>query len=1673
MKKPVCTVFRALFILFSFIISVFVRADDPALFDGTTSVELSDGQTLVLPVGTISLTGDRVVSLPGSGVQATVKIGATAGAGTVILTPQAATDCILLFDVLAAGSVLEVQLLNNLICQGNGAKPFYFGVRGKGEVRFRIPCGKNITFRSTAHNTAGAHVRILMDQNRAEMEQYSQLSFVPWSVETDEVNTNTALHSVIEIGQNSSFTFVSQHKSGLVDPTGAIDYGYGCVAFEPFTGTGRMILKIAAGNEAADFKDGAFNIYGNYVAGSGINETDVRTADLRENVLYKYRAGIAATLRIDNAVQLAQYDEEEVAEFLGDSLNKRGLVVLNYNNSYPRLANNYDQTLVEAAEEDLGSVVGLTSSKWFEANTVQTGYVLGNNGILEVKTHRFLDYFAGRVNAELADFPIDGVHVAEDATLENGTHTAATVKKHNPSAFIIDGYAFRKTGTTAAADPLFEYDSPVTEFAQIILRGNAGIYARVGADSESGVMANVTMAANGTQSGGTGNAYVSGALGRSTYDGSSVLLYTEEGEIDPKISLEGEVAIDVEGPLRIQSTATFDDAVAPLGYITMPSILTNYRGVELAYEDGALSEVTVDGTVGARPLSLDESVQYYRYNNSQILVNDFIVLDHVSLVHTDVGRDVTSVGTGDAYPAIVGGELPSLKIAKKLAENPNAWILDYTGSPIYLENSRIICFESLVSAGVRWVVRDCPIDSNRDGVISSDDDETLNSGDNNSFIIFSNRGYEYDLELTGMGRYFQLGSRRNTMADGTTQDPLLTSENVYPQSSLRDAFIDVYRQRPIPTILREDGTEKNSIVLRLSTMFQPGVPTTEKSMHVLHIADRSQINLGWNAGQHQRTVTREGESVTETYLEVDSRYAPWEFTNDVLAAVQALDPENEGGYRFSPYLYGVGNLVMGGDLIYLGGAGRYNAEGVLTPAHNEFVPRGVRDGGGIVYANFGGKISTAADFDMILNTVIARKTCQINEGGGVVDIPSDQLIFQPHGCITTYGFDTVANPAPSLLNTSHSTIVSINVNELPTPEGFEPVKGFERRSFQKWPYRQILTRSTDSITGPVHMPTSGMLVMASGDSIDQARICGGTRANPFHLRLSGDGSGFARVREFVSMPSDPVVLGEGPYAALFLDHGARIGLGSRQVDSYSVNAWNQLGLDKVTLFPNGNGVVDLNSDLIITDKLPIIATEAFGHDATHQLVFTSDVPREIRILAGGELDLSSFGMVGSSTQTQQIVFSGHVRLVIEPGAKIRFPASVTGDNPLNGPILYFNDSSQCIFVGNETGDTARWTDGLTGSDKVRSKILGIGQIWLNKEAKLLILDNAMVGVEADYTTPKTDVTISIQRQARMLIGDENRAGGSFQVGNLVDGGGDGLNARSLEGSRPTQVSFTLKMDGDKANFHIDRAGFVGLGAGVINKSGNPNGTSPGFADAWQLQSLHNVKNITLSVTRGYFDHNQIYDGSSSAKNGSVLAIGPIDYNSTTPLSSVNGGRYTLSLGKPSEAFIRGGGNVVYMDSGVPHNDPIDLSILSLSADIIADANNNGKYTILAPSPMIRTYTTPLGSEVITASATAYSFASQTVSTSDKQGGALNEFYATLSMPIYGGYKSKFVAAGKNSSGVTAAYLLGSAPTNIIRRDVAVAKDKGTTVSPTLALDKGYFSGTGTDRDGGPETLIIP
>jgi|GEM_PF-1928519 len=1722
------------------------------VFTGSADAVMASGDTLVFSSGSLAITQDRVISLPGNNAHAYVTIGASAGSGSVTVAPAStSTPSILLFDVKQPGSLLEVQVLNNLTFQGNAHNPLFVGVRGKGEVRFRLPWGAHISFKATSASNAGAHLRVLMEQNQAQMKTSTQLSFVSWGLTADSVSTDNTKHTIIEFGQNSSFVFLSQHKTGLVDSTGALDYGYGSISFDPSnSSTGRMVLKLDAGQTPLDFVDAAFNIYGCYVCGSGVTPTDILTADMRtlralpdtpNGVVYAYRAGLGAMLRIDDAVARDAFADDAIGlvSYLQTPANMRGLAVINYNRSFPRLANNYDQTQADIPASGTAATP-LTQSFYFLANEVQPGFILGNNGIIEIQNNRNLDYYAAGVNAPLDEFPAPDIHVPDGSTTTGGQFASNQVKQHNPSAFIIDGYAFRRTGTTAVYDADFEYDAPLSDYAQISLFGNAGVFARVAADSVSGRMQNVTTNAGGTQYADFTGTYLDGSIGAAAYDGLSVMMRNDDGSIASTISPFGEVVIDVEGPLHVRGQDTLDEHVATKGFLNIPSILLDNAGREFVVTGGHLS------LAGPRPLSLASTDTYRRYNNSVMLVNGYMRWENITWVHNDVGRDVTYIGTGKALPMIIGGELPSLKVTQQLIENPGYWVLDYSGSPIFLENSTIACHESMVVAGVHLVVRDHAFDLDSVGRVLNN--EPLTFGDNASQIVFYNRGYTYDLDISGVGRYFQLGSLQNTMADGLTHNTLTLIDGVtYPVSSLRDAFIDVYKQWPLPIQFVPSDTSitpmpTSSIVLSLQTAFEYGVPTTEKSMHVFHLEDRSSVNLGWPAGQCMKT-TDAGEVPA---IEVDANYTPWEFTDAVLASLQEADPTNVGGTRFSPYEQGVGTLQFAGPDIYVGASGRFNALGVLSPANNELSPRGISDNGGIIYANFGGHITSSGNSPTLLDTVIGRMTAAPTlvatnglAAAGAVDIEQDLLIFQQYGKIETYGFDTKVNPEPPLTHGSVTPIVSVNVADLPTPVGWKPIKTVEFRGpGDNWPYKRFMTRTIDSITAPVTMPTSGLLVMTSGDVVDQMQVYGATRALPFHLLLSGDFSGYSRVREFVSVASDPPVLGEGAFAALFLEKGARIGLGSRKVNGQSVNAWNQLGLDTVGLYPNGNGVVDLNDDIYIKDKFPIVATTNFGNEThivggtntggtltngvwvgatnvggttegvVHSLTFYSAVPREIRLLSGGELDLSSFG--AGLPGCQRIVFAGHTRLVIEPGAKIRFPSSVTSNNPACGPILYFDDNSKCIFLSTVDSDMARWTDVLTGSDTVRDKIMGIGTITLDKNAQLIINDGAFVGVEADSQTPHTDVTLTVLGQAQCLLGDINQTGGALQIGNVVDGGGTGNNSRpsstDLTYATATQpyINFTLNVNGPNAVFRVGQNAFLGLGAGVVNKgmqpqSLTPNGLIPATSDtppaqatdpsvddyhfyAWQTQALFNVKNITINVTEGYFDHNQIYDGSAASQYGSVLAIGPIDYNAGNTHDAANGGRYAITLGDPSNSFIRGGGNMLFVDADATVAAPCIVSIWSQVQDISTTTSNTGIYTMFVPSAMLRTFTTPaFGSEVITATTTSYSLQSRTVpnnvdsSAANAQGGALIEFYGNLGMPDYAGWKVGYVAAGPSpSGGAIAGYVLDG---RIVRQPLTLAKNRyGNIVAASDAIAKGYFIGvsaSGATSTGGPQSLSVP
>jgi len=1583
--------------------------------------DVDPAQNRITLNGSITVDGDREFQFSQNG---TVYIGSAAGSGAVTVAPATGKPGHLVFNV-ASGKRIDVHVWNdlNFVGSATGSEPMHLSFRGKGQVNFRLPCGKTVSFGSSGSN--GTHVRILMDQERDDMATPMVL-FSSWSYDVDSVNQVLSQHRFVKVGQDSSLSFVSQHASGL--PEAHVLYGYGSLAFDPSnSGKGRFILEIAKGVNDGDFKDGAVNIYGSLVTGSGPTggALEVLNKDLRTAVSPKYRAGIQASMRIMHDVAKAEDAAWETHKL--DPAHRRGLVVINRNHSLPRFANNYDQAATAGA------------SQWFAANTYQTGFVLGNNGMLEIDHNCFLDYIAGAKQVAITD----AVHVASLATQAGGTHHASRVKKHNPAALIVDGNAFTYVN---ASDDGVQYAS--SEIAQIVMRGHAGIMLRSGASDQTGDVVATTMNSDGLEKTDGSGSYVACVIGKGLYDGNHVPVMDGSVVSAHHAAGEGHHVLDVEGKLKISAHDGHANEQRD-GYVRIPSVLLDHAGNEMMFTGGELA------AAGKRPLSMASNKFYHRYNASSCLLNDAVELHDVRFIHDDVSRDVSMLprASGDAAPLIVGGELPSLKVAKALADTPGIMITDYTGSPLYLYNSTIECHESLVAAGVRFVVREKDLAAG----------QTYGAGDNTSKLVFYNRGDAYDMDKSGHGRVLQLGSSANVMADGVSSD-VFSIGGVIPQSNLRDAFIDVYRQKKSTDAAI--GSQKNTIKLRVESAYEEGVATHEKALHVLSLSHRSQVGLGWAAGQYDA----DAGSALDVKVDVDARYKPWQLTDTILASLRSNDPENTQGHRFSPYTQGVGELEFTGDDIYLTAGGRYNASGVREPVNNDLGPRSVADSGGIIFVNFGGKLSATGNSDVLLNTVIARRVAQDPYASGVISLPSDQLIMQKNGKISSYGYHSTLNPNPSVSGLSDVNTVTINAAHVPQPEDFAPVKGgLLKRGFGDIGSGLYATRGTASVTAPVAKPATGMMELKTGDYLDQVQVAAATPARALHISVSGDDKGFARVREFVSVPSDPPVLGEGSHAALFLDGGARIGLGSRRWNEHSVKAWNQLGKDKVNIYAHGNAVVDLNDDILITDKLPLIATTEFGRTDTHRLTFYSSVPREIRVPAHGVLDLSSFGAsVGYQAYGKQIAFAGKVRLVLEPGAKIRFPSIAQDDEKNRGPVLYFTDDACLVFEGNDDRDEGRWVDGLTGSDKVRNKILGCGHIWLNKNARMEVMDTALLGVESDKETPHTDVTVSIRRKALFLLGDGNKAGGAFQVGNIVDGGGDGSNAAGATGAVPTAVSFTLAVNGPQAEMHLDREAFFGLGVGIVNKAGNPNGTGLNTNTAWRVQSLHNVKNVKMQLLKGIISHNQIFDGDDDG--ASVFALGALDYNATDTSSWVSGGTYTLEFGAFDESFVRGGGNVVYFGTGFAHTAPKELAIKATHTDVTLDYSvDSGRYDLLAPDLQMRAVTDIAGA-TIAASAESYVFTSEAVKDATSQMLAHMSFYNMLTMPDYVQTDQKVVSIGLDQFKVKGAYRNYNTHKRLFIND---ARDIfGNRADPKEGLEVGYLDGIGRDADGNPEAYGV-
>lgn len=1440
---------------------------------------------------------------------------------------------------------------------------------GDGQTIFKFADGKALIMDSAKWDTVndvhiftdmrpgvntGVRAFVAMDQNKNAVVTEGKNKVVFQRIDYNGGDQNT----IVRVGRNSFWTYVSNNIDGL-DTTAE---SYAGVAFDVSnTGEGRFELQITGSDSEGSYVDGSMQICSSFLG--YIDDTDpenptpvpavdytnpfdftgldplTRRNDFGETtwtgIDYSQPAGSQAFLRIvDNLAYASDSDYRdaldpvsgEVGFKTGGAYTRRGLLIVNNNFSIPPFASN--------PYGDAG---------WFNINgpvdgvnkvlPYRPGCILGVNGHVEVNHNTFIEYEALSPNIEI-DPPNNGFTELDTKLTNAGITDPGTVlKKHNPSAFIMDGLEtilrFEHPISMATIDPpvpLVHFQAHLDE--NIVRHGQMSLYGNASFTCHAPLLTN-----------------------QGTYDGFRVPVPDEldgQGQVVTfgETPGEGVYVMDIEG---FSSVRTIDDdnVVDPDGIGWHAGTNRTKEGVFRlgsifrTFDDReAQSHLDLVPVFTTRPLT--EGALYSRYDKPTIFTNasfDFIDLD---FHNEDITRDVIPDPL-QADPIIVGGEKATFRADVELNPNP-----DITFWRIY--NTRIHCHESMCISGTRILVRELP----------SFQTGTGEEGSNTSQIILYNHGFALDVNKKGHGRVFMFGTNNNEVAAGGTSN------------FLDSAYANIFRHTGHTAATGTTDTFKNrDAVLKLQTAAEvpAGVNTDEKSMHIMLLGNASYMDVGWTSTQG---MIKDAFDITIYPFD----HFPIQSVSQANQFLLKTDSTNDDGSTDDGEK--PAELNIDGDFIFFGAKG----------PNGEASPRTVDQFnlGRVLYVGHGGKFSIGSDtsgatprpYIGFSEATVATRVWKNKDGerglNATLDLPGDQMkltnpihpydidlnvvtdVDQPH-----LSFRALAGQGLG----SEVRIAWDKVVKIPIP----PTAALPIQTILGSYSNFVGTRAITTLTDPVPMPASGLVFMGSGDSVDQLTVSGATPANPFQFYMTGDENGIAQIREVASVASGTLVPGEGDYAKMYLDGGSRLGLGTRHWNNESLGAWNRVGLSQILLHPNGDCKVDVNADLIAFDPQPLVPTENFGSQyedtvnnvvvsPEHRVTFFAHDSRELRIPAGQELDLSAFGqakeltagdITGSATPvdlppfTQQIAAGGKLRLIFEPGSTLRFPdlgdlqaavgepaKTAAADLLAKMPVLYMNEESELIFEAiQDLENKPSWTD-IAQTDRAKIRIIGCGQIWLNKHAKMRINDGAIVGVEADAQTPNTNVTISIQREGIMGIGDLNNPGGSFQVGNPADVAG-------------TNIDFTLRLNGEASELLVGRNGFLGLGAGTVDRDSTR-------VNNWTLAPLFNVRDIAVRNIKGVISHNRIFDGSD--REASLMAMGPAS------------GTFLMEHG-PTDAVIRGGGNIVYVRPDAA-TVPFAISIGSTVEALTEDVNDNGRYTILNPSlNMKQILTPPTGSKIDT------------------------------------------------------------------------------------------------------------
>ncbi len=497
-------------------------------------------------------------------------------------------------------------------------------------------------------------------------------------------------------------------------------------------------------------------------------------------------------------------------------------------------------------------------------------------------------------------------------------------------------------------------------------------------------------------------------------------------------------------------------------------------------------------------------------------------------------------------------------------------------------------------------------------------------------------------------------------------------------------------------------------------------------------------------------------------------------------------------------------------------------------------------GVGGIFVDCHGKISISSFFRASFSTMIVKS------GTGIIDLPENQIYFSNAIGITNWMID-LNDPVERIIINSDEDLSNFNLDW----------GAVIKNCTTFFPYDPSNTPTRCHCADVTEANLTDLPTILG--RVDQLQILRSRIGDQVNLLIDGGDVG-----ELIFLPGcNP---GEAPTGFIVVQNHGRVGLGTTHQTVDALFGSVVMGVNGITICANGDGVVDINEDILINNTCHIVTGTSFGANGPNTLIFNSLNNKEIRVKSTGVLDLSMF-----DSENKIIAFDGNLSLVFEPGAKW-----VVG----NGGIVEFREQTKILFEDILNPNALSGTN-LTDTDDVRVHITGSAKINMIEYASVLIDDQVLVGIETDpVCSLVTTITWTLLNQSQFMIGNDAQPGGSLQIGDTQE---------NIGGS----ISFDLVLDGIGTMFQVNRQGFLGFGVGIVNKRSV-------IANEWSVDVLNNCSHIGINLIEGIFRYNQIFPGDEAQGLASLWVVGPCN-------------DYSFVFNRINSRIL-GGGNIALLDT---------------------------------------------------------------------------------------------------------------------------------------------------------------